>query len=65
LDKLHLGAELSLHSNRLISLSARVGDNQGFLTYGFGLRLAILSIGYARYGDEVADWHFVSASIGF
>jgi hypothetical protein len=65
LDKLHLGAELSLHSNRLISLSARVGNNQGFLTYGFGLRLAILSIGYARYGDEVADWHFVSASIGF
>lgn len=66
LDKIHLGTEISMHTKgKLLSLSIRLGDNQGFLTYGFGLRLAVLSLGYARYGDDMADWHLISASIGF
>ena len=64
-DKIHLGAEVILFPNNGISLSGRIGSNQGFLTFGAGLKLGGLHLGVARYGDLETDWYVGSLNLSF
>lgn len=59
------GLELILRPLNLISVSARVGNNNGFLTLGAGIQLMFLDIDYAFYGDEITNWHAVSLNLSF
>ena len=56
-DRLHLGAEATLFPNKSVSLSWRIGNNQGFLTFGASLKLGALYLDFVRYGDLEADWY--------
>jgi len=55
-DKLHLGAEATLFPRSPFRVTGRIGNNQGFLTAGATVRLAVLEVGVAYYGDLEADW---------
>ena len=56
-DRIHLGAEVTLFPDRSISLSGRIGNNQGFMTLGASLKLSSLYLDFIRYGDLEADWY--------
>lgn len=66
--KVHMGAE---YQTKMLSL--RGGFNSGYPTFGAGLRLWILNLDYAFYGEELgmyagqmAEWnHMISAAIRF
>jgi len=64
-DKIHLGAEATLFPNKGLSISGRIGNNQGFLTIGAGLKLGGLHLGIARYGDLETDWYVGSLNLSF
>jgi len=64
-DRIHLGAEATLFPNSGISLSGRIGNNQGFLTYGGSLKLGGLYLDFARYGDLETDWYVGSINLSF
>ena len=64
-DKIHLGAEAILFPNKGLSISGRIGNNQGFLTIGAGLKLRGLHLGIARYGDLETDWYVGSLKLSF
>ena len=65
-DSIHLGAEIILTPSRWISLAVRMGNNQGFITYGTTLRLfGFLDFNVGRYGNLEADWWFGSTEISF
>jgi len=55
-DKLHLGVEATLFPRSPVRLTGRLGNNQGFVTAGASLRLSVLEMGVAYYGDLEADW---------
>jgi len=63
--KPRLGVELIWKPLSLISLSGRVGSNNGFLTLGAGVQLAFFDIDYAFYGDEITNWHAISLNLSF
>jgi len=63
--KPRVGVELIWSPLGLISVSGRVGSNNGFLTLGAGVQLAFLDIDYAFYGDEITNWHAVSLNLTF
>jgi len=53
---LHAGAELFWGNPLLPSpFALRIGASQGFLTTGFGIQLAYVSIDFATYGVDVAS----------
>jgi hypothetical protein len=56
-DRIHLGTEITIFPNRDISFSGRIGNNQGFLTFGASLKLSKLHLDFVRYGDLEADWY--------
>lgn len=66
--KVHMGAE---YQTKMLSL--RCGFNSGYPTFGGGLRLWILNLDYAFYGEELGmyagqmpEWnHMVSVAIRF
>ena len=65
-DHIHLGAEAIFWPKGLFSLGLRVGDNQGFATFGATLRLfKFLNLNLARYGDLKTDWWLGSMEISF
>lgn len=65
-DSIHLGAEIILTPSRWLSLAVRMGNNQGFITYGTTLRLfGFLDFNVGRYGNLEADWWFGSTEISF
>jgi hypothetical protein len=65
-DHLHLGAEAIFWPKGWLSLGVRIGDNQGFATYGARLRLLkFLNLDVARYGNLEADWWVSSLEISF
>jgi len=63
--KPRVGVELIWSPFGLISVSGRVGSNNGFLTLGAGVQLAFLDIDYAFYGDEITNWHAISLNLTF
>ena len=65
-DRLHLGAEVILWPESLLSIGLRAGINQGFATYGATLRLLkFLNLHVARYANLEADWNVGSLEISF
>ncbi|HEX28764.1 TPA: hypothetical protein ENG04_01640 [Candidatus Poribacteria bacterium] len=64
-DHVHLGAEAILFPGSSLSIGARWGNNQGYLTSGLTLKLGGLYIDAARYGDLEADWHVLSVKLAF
>lgn len=65
-DHIHLGAEAIFWPKGWLSLGVRIGDNQGFATYGARLRLLkFLNLDVARYGNLEADWWVSSLEISF
>jgi hypothetical protein len=60
-----VGVELIWKPLSLISISGRVGNNNGFLTLGAGIQLFFLDMDYAFYGDEITNWHAVSLNLSF
>lgn len=56
-DRIHLGAEVTLFSDGPVSFSGRIGNNQGFLTFGTGLKLGPIHLDFVRYGDLETDWY--------
>lgn len=63
--KLQAGLEVILKALNVLSISGRIGSNQGFLTIGAGMKLFFLDIDYAFYGDEVTDWHAFALNFAF
>jgi hypothetical protein len=63
--KKRVGFELTWKPIGFFDLSGRVGNNNGFLTLGAGIKLIFLDIDYAFYGDEVTNWHAVSLNLTF
>ena len=65
-DRIHLGAEVILWPQGLLSIGLRAGNNQGFATYGATLRLLkILNLHIARYADLETDWRVGPLEISF
>lgn len=62
-DRIHLGTEAILFPGGRVSLSGRIGNNQGFLTLGTGLKLGSLYLDYVRYSDLETNWHAGSISL--
>lgn len=63
--KLQAGLEVILKALSMLSVSGRIGNNQGFLTVGAGIQLFFLDFDYAFYGDEITDWHAFSLNFAF
>ena len=65
-DRLHLGAEAVFLPKSLLSIGLRVGNNQGFSTYGATLRLfKFLNLHVARFANIETDWNVASVEISF
>ncbi len=50
---MHLGAKLDMLGWYLLNGSLRAGINQGYMTFGLGLKLLIFELQYSTYGEEI------------
>ncbi len=63
--KVQAGLEAILKVAGMLSVSGRIGSNQGFLTIGAGIKLLFINLDYAFFGDEITDWHAFSLNFAF
>jgi hypothetical protein len=63
--KARFGFELTWRPASVFALSGRIGSNDGFLTFGAGLKLLFFDFDYAFYGDSITDWHALSLNLAF
>jgi hypothetical protein len=63
--KARLGLEFNWKVLKIVSLSGRIGSNQGYPTLGAGIKVLFLNFDYAFYGDEITDWHAFSFNLAF
>ncbi len=65
-DYIHLGSEVILWPQSSVSVGLRVGNNQGFPTYGATLRLfKFLNLHAAKYSNLETDWWVGSLEVSF
>jgi hypothetical protein len=64
-NSIHLGAEVVLMPKEWFALALRVGNNQGYSTFGLSLKLKVLNLDLLRYGDLEADWYVASFGMVF
>ena len=60
-----LGLETILKPLKFLSISGRIGRNQGYTSLGAGVQLLFLDLDYAFYCDTFANWHAFSLKMAF